>query len=87
MEAAKKACIRLLLEETEEGTAITDSEAVCTLLFLQTYYSAYIGDIESAKRSLAEMTALVRLLRSRPEADAIASLEEMAALAPNKETG
>jgi hypothetical protein len=86
MEIAKVACIKLLLEEeTEEGTAITNSAEAFTWLFLQTYYGAYVGIVESAKRSLAEMVALEQLVRSLPEADAIAALDEVAEWA-RKET-
>jgi hypothetical protein len=87
MEAAKEACKKLLLEETEEGTADTNSVELFSLLFLQTYYGAYQGVIVTAERSFEEMLELVRLLRHRTEDDAIAVLDEMAALVHNDETG
>lgn len=76
MDAAKEACKRLLLEEAEEGIAITNSTEAFTLLFIQTYYGAYQGVVETAGRSLEEMHSLVQWLRHRTEGDAIAVLME-----------
>jgi hypothetical protein len=86
MEAAKETCKQLLQQETEEDTAVTNSVESFSLLFLQTFYGAYQGVIETAERSAGEMLELVRLIRHRTEDDAIAVLAEISLLASNGET-
>jgi hypothetical protein len=81
MEAAKEACKALLGQETEKDTIVTNSPESFSMLFLQTFYGAYEGLVEIAERSPDDMLALVRLVRDRTEAEAIALLDEMSVLA------